>query len=121
MENQAVASLKHFLRRFCPPLLLTASNSNGFSGSSSKHFHLNTYSDSNEDAEYKTNFDDDEDEDSEAEKATLLLLKKCLKSPDSNDILLKFATTGDYPVLLVELFEYEGIHIDAICNVYYYS
>ena len=38
----------------------------------------------------------------------LSMLKKCLNTSEANDTLIKFASTADIPVLLVELYENEG-------------
>jgi hypothetical protein len=60
----------------------------------------------------KSSFDfDDEDEDSAAEQMMLSMLKKCLNTAEANDTLMKFASTGDIPVLLVELYENEGLNV----------
>ena len=41
----------------------------------------------------------------------LSMLKRCLNTTEANDTLIKFAFTGDIPVLLVELYENEGYHL----------
>ena len=59
-------------------------------------------------------FDDDDDEDSAAEQLMLSMLKRCLNTTEANDTLIKFAFTGDIPVLLVELYENEGYDLYKI-------
>lgn len=112
MEPQAlVSSLKHFLKKFCPPLLVTANFANGTPYGKSPYSSSRLRSGDNGGSEYKDyspHPDSDEDEDTESEKLLLQMLKKTLVTSDSNDILYKFALSGEFPILLVELFEQEG-------------
>lgn len=114
--NKQIAEVKHFLKKICPPLLLTVSSANG-NGHSSYPFSPQQKKDPlNDDGDAsdfspstKLNYDDEDfEEDSRAERLMLSLLKKCLNTYEANDILTKFTLTGDYSILLVELFDNEG-------------